>query len=97
MAYLVCCEGIPLQVNYLIDESVDYGKGSNSVVSYIHDFLSTCPINAKHLDIHADNCVGQNKNNTMLQVFKTLSVTSVSVFIDIVVSIVLSLESYSWP
>ncbi len=55
-------------MNYLIDESVDCGKGSNSVVSYLHDFLSTRPIQATHLDLHADNCVGQNKNNTMIQV-----------------------------
>ena len=39
----VCCEGIPLQLNYLIDESVDCGKGANTVVSLLHDFLSTCP------------------------------------------------------
>ena len=57
-----------MQLNYLIDEGVDCGKGSNSVVSYLHNFLSTCPVQATHLSLHADNCMGQNKKNTMLQV-----------------------------
>ena len=57
-----------MQLNYLIDEGVDCGKGSNSVVSYLHDFLSTSPVQASNLSLHADNCVGQNKNNIMLQV-----------------------------
>ena len=32
----VCCEAIPRQVNYLIDEAVDMGKGANAVVSTLH-------------------------------------------------------------
>ena len=34
----ICCEGIPRQVNYLIDEAVNVGKGANSTISYVHDF-----------------------------------------------------------
>ena len=64
----MCGEGIPVQLNYLIDEGVDCGKGSNTVVSLLHDFLSSCSIQPTHLELHADNCVGQNKNNTMIQV-----------------------------
>ena len=35
----VCCEGIPRQVNFLIDESVLTGKGANSTISYVHYFF----------------------------------------------------------
>ena len=35
----VCCEALSSQVNYLIDESVQAGKGSNCVVSLLHHFL----------------------------------------------------------
>ena len=64
----VCCKAIPRQVNYLIDEAVDVGKGANTVVSMLHHFFSTHGLGEKHVHLHADNCVGQNKNNTMIQV-----------------------------
>uniref|UniRef100_A0A1X7VT21 Uncharacterized protein n=1 Tax=Amphimedon queenslandica TaxID=400682 RepID=A0A1X7VT21_AMPQE len=32
----VCCEAIPQQVNFLIDESFDTGKGANPVISMVH-------------------------------------------------------------
>ena len=32
----VMCEGIPRQVNFLIDEAVSTGKGANATISYIH-------------------------------------------------------------
>ena len=35
----VCCEGVPRQVNYLIDEASDVGKGANTVISLLHHFL----------------------------------------------------------
>ncbi len=88
----VCCEGIPLQLNYLTDESVDCGKGSNTVVSLLHDFLSTTTIKANHLNIHADNCVGQNKNNTLLQVIEIIILIT-SVNIVVVYYVVFPLES----
>ena len=52
-------------MNYLIDESVDTGKGFNAVVSYVHDFLTNFSMGEKTLELHADNCEGQNKNRTM--------------------------------
>ena len=64
----VCSEAIPMQVNYLIDEAVDTGKGSNSVVSYIHHYFAMYSMGAAHLSLHANNCTGQNKNNIMIQV-----------------------------
>ena len=33
-------EGLCTQVTYLIDEIVDCEKGSNAVISYIHDYLN---------------------------------------------------------
>lgn len=35
----VCCEGFPQQVNFVVDEGQSAGKGSNSVVSYLHYFF----------------------------------------------------------
>ena len=29
----VCCKAIPCQINYLIDEAVDVGKGCNAIIS----------------------------------------------------------------
>ena len=34
--FRVCCEGIPRQINYLIDEAVDTGKGANTFISLLH-------------------------------------------------------------
>ena len=61
------------KVNYLIDEAIDTGKGSNTVVSLLHHYLSKYGLGAQHLSAHADNCVGQNKNNTVVQVKKKLN------------------------
>lgn len=35
----VMCEAIPRQVNYLIDEAVDVGKGANVTISYVHHYF----------------------------------------------------------
>lgn len=64
----VCCEAIPQQINYLIDECVYSGKGANTIVSLIHYYLTHHTLGERHLHLHADNCVGQNKNNTLLRV-----------------------------
>ena len=53
----VCCEGIPRQVNYLVDEACDVGKGANAVIRFLNHFLEQRGLE----DTHADNCVGQNK------------------------------------
>ena len=47
---------------------------SNAVISYLHDFVETCP---SHLSPHADNFVGQNKNNIMLQVINNHNVHTI--------------------
>ena len=63
----VCCEAIPRQINYLIDEAMDVGKGSNAIVNMLHHFFETHGLGEVHVHLHADNCVGQNKNNTIIQ------------------------------
>ena len=62
----VCCEAIPRQINYLIDEACNTGKGSNTIVSLLHHFFEVHGLGEQQVHLHADNCVGQNKNNTML-------------------------------
>ena len=62
----VCCEAIPRQVNYLIDEVCDTGKGSNTIVSLLHHFFHHHGLGEREVHLHADNSVGQNKNDTML-------------------------------
>ncbi|KAL8620067.1 hypothetical protein ACOMHN_015349 [Nucella lapillus] len=62
----VCCEGLPQQVNYLVDDSVSVSKGSNAVVSYLHHFFATYGCGEKVLHLHCDNCSGQNKNKYVL-------------------------------
>ena len=62
----VCSEGRNSQVNYLIDEAQSCGKGANSIVSMVHHYLSNFTQGEEEICLHADNCVGQNKNNTMV-------------------------------
>jgi len=61
----VWCEAIPRQVHYLIDEACDTGKGANTVISLLHHFLGNHSLGEHELALHADNCTGQNKNNTI--------------------------------
>jgi len=51
-------------LNYLIDEDRNPGKGANATINH---FLETPGVKEKHLKLHADNCVGQNKNNILMQ------------------------------
>lgn len=62
----VCCEALPQQVNYLIDEGMCCSKGSNSVISYIHHFFEHWGLGERDVHLHCDNCSGQNKNKYML-------------------------------
>lgn len=56
-----------MQVNYLIDEADDPGKGANATVSMLHHFLQNHGVGASHSKLHADNCVAQNNNNILMQ------------------------------
>lgn len=64
--YGVMCETTNKQANYLIPESVNVGKGSNLIVSMFHHYLENFSHGEKTMHIHADNCVGQNKNNILI-------------------------------
>ena len=55
-----------IQINYLIDEAVNVGKGTNAIISMVHHFFSTYGLGEKVVHLHADNCSGQNKNCYMM-------------------------------
>ncbi|XP_018795554.1 PREDICTED: uncharacterized protein LOC108973021 [Bactrocera latifrons] len=55
-----------VQYNYMPDEKYDVGKGPNCVVSILHYHLETYYKDIETLVLFCDNCVGQNKNNTVL-------------------------------
>ena len=65
-------EGIPKQVNYLLDEADTIGldgkksHGANTVVSLLHHFFEHHGHGEVECHLHADNCSGQNKNKTLL-------------------------------
>ncbi len=58
-------------MNYLVDEAVDTGKGGNTVASLLHHFFEVHGLGERKAHLHADNCVGQNKNNYVMQVQRT--------------------------
>ena len=62
-------EGVSKQINYLIDEAVNCGKGANVVISLLHHFFQNFGFGESHVSLHADNCTGQNKNNYVLWYF----------------------------
>ncbi|XP_022777507.1 uncharacterized protein LOC111318922 [Stylophora pistillata] len=59
----VMCKAIPRQVNYLIEEASDVGKGANTTISYVHHYFQNHGLGETQAHLHADNCSGQNKNN----------------------------------
>ena len=60
------CEAIPRLVNFLTDESGEAGRGANAVISRLHFFFEEHGLGEKSVHLHADNCTGQNKNNSMM-------------------------------
>lgn len=63
----ICNEGIPRQYNYLIDEGDFLEKNANTVISLLDHFFANYGLGEKWVHLTADNCVGQNKNNALLQ------------------------------
>jgi hypothetical protein len=63
----VCNEGIPHQINYLIDEADFPGKNANTVISLLDHFFVHYGLGEKTAYLTSDNCVAQNKNNAMIQ------------------------------
>ena len=62
----VACEALLKQVTFLLDNSIQSGKGANCVISLLHSFLENYRIGEKHMHLHADNCAGQNKNSYIM-------------------------------
>ena len=62
----VCCEGLPRQVNFLVDEAHLVSKGSNAVISYLDAFFMNYGLGEPHANLHCDNCSGQNKNRFVI-------------------------------
>ena len=62
----VCCEPLCHQVFFLIDEAEQAGKGAVVVVSLVHAFFHLHGLGERRVTLQADNCVGQNKNTTMM-------------------------------
>ena len=52
---------------YVIPEAALVSKGSNMVISLLHHFLLKYGGGVNQIFLNADNCVGQNKNNSVLQ------------------------------
>ena len=62
----VVCDGTNQQVNYLIDEGMQGSKGSNSVISFLHDYFDMYGMGERSAHLHCDNCGGQNKNRYVM-------------------------------
>ena len=57
---------MPQQVTYLIDEAMTISKGANSVINYLDHFLANYGLGETTVQLHCDNCSGQNKNNCLM-------------------------------
>ena len=68
----ICNDGTKLQTNYTYDESQSIGingtkvHGPNAVISMLDHFFDVHSLNEATIHLHADNCVGQNKNRFVL-------------------------------
>lgn len=68
----ICDGSTNTQVNYMFDESQSIGAngtnahGPNSVVSMLHHFFENHSGHEPECHLYADNCVGQNKNRTVV-------------------------------
>ena len=68
----ICNGATKIQVNYLFDESQSIGTngthahGPNSVISMVHHFFEHHSGHEPTCHLHADNCVGQNKNRSVI-------------------------------
>ena len=54
----MCCEALPRQINYLIDEASAVGKGVNNIVNMLHHFFEEHGLGEAHVHLHADNLCG---------------------------------------
>ena len=85
----VMCDEIPCQVNYLINEASDVGKGANRTISFVDHYFEHYRLGETSVHLHTDNCLGQKKNNFFLMVLGLEDNTSTLSFSQI-------FFSYSW-
>ena len=64
--WCVCCEDIPKQVNFLIEEAHLVSKGSNAAISFLDLIFARYMLGETDASLHCYNCAGQNKNRFML-------------------------------
>ena len=50
-------------MDYLIDEAIDMGKGSNAIVSMLHHFFVHHGLDEKIVHLHADNWWAKQKRD----------------------------------
>ena len=68
----ICKDSNNTQINYMFDESQSIGvngsnaHGPNAVVSMLHHYFEHHSGHEPEYHLHADNCVGQNKNRTVV-------------------------------
>ena len=60
-------EALSQMAVFLIDEEVEISKGANTVISLLDYFFDNIGLHESRVQLHADNCSGQNKNNAMMQ------------------------------
>ena len=69
-AIITKCDNITLvftfQINYLIDECFNTGKGANTIISMLHHFFEHHAFGETEVHLLVDNCTGQNKNHFMI-------------------------------
>ena len=58
------CEPLGFQINYLVDEDDDIGKGANATISLL-DHFHEHGVQERDLSLHANNCIGQNSVLTL--------------------------------
>lgn len=68
----ICNDSNKQQVNYMFSESESIGPngtkahGANAVISMLHHYFEKYSLREEHCHLHADNCVGQNKNRYII-------------------------------
>ena len=62
----ICSETLQKQVYFLIDESETVGKGAKTVISLLDAFFENYGAGETEINLQADNCTGQNKNNYVI-------------------------------
>ena len=63
----IMCEPFGKMVIYIILKRMASGKGSNVVISLLHHYFENFALGESKVSLNANNCIGQNKNDTMIQ------------------------------